>query len=206
MTIHKVLNGRHNGLLRTALLIAILLHAVAFAFWPDYTPSVYRLREAEFKWYDVEPDVVIPPKPQEVERPVIPVRIEASDDVNDDETMPPTTIDPKDLLNLDVFRPREPETFIAFDEPPMLVRGATPVYPDLARRAEVEGTVEVFVTIDETGRVVDAAVARSDADVFNQAAIDAAYMFVFKPALQRDIPVRARIMIPFRFVLTSKGH
>jgi protein TonB len=110
-------------------------------------------------------------------------------------------VDPKEFLKLRVPPPRDPERFVAFDEPPRVVRAAEPVYPELARQAEIEGTVEVFVTIDETGRVIDAVVARSDVDILNQAAIDAAFKFVFTPALQRDVPVKARIMIPFKFAL-----
>ena len=93
--------------------------------------------------------------------------------------------------------------FFAFDTYPIVTKSATPKYPDMARKAEVEGTVVVMVTIDEAGNVMRAWVAESSADILNESAIAAAYKFKFTPAKQRDVPVKATISIPFRFSLTD---
>jgi protein TonB len=93
--------------------------------------------------------------------------------------------------------------FFAFDTYPVVRVNAEPKYPEMARKAEVEGTVMVMVTIDEQGNVLSAWVAESSAEVLNEAAIEAAYKFKFSPAKQRDVPVKATISIPFRFSLTD---
>jgi TonB family protein len=61
----------------------------------------------------------------------------------------------------------------------------------------------VLVSIDEAGRVIEARIGHSDAEVLNQAAIDAALKYVFRPAEQNGIPVKATISMTFRFVLAD---
>jgi len=195
---------RHTTFLAAGFILAALLHAVMFAFWPDYVPSVYRLPEVTIpEWVDIEPERVIPQAPKETEPPEVPVQIAASDDVDDNVTMPRTLVDYADFLNRPITPPAEHDIFRAFDTPPELLASAEPVYPELARRAEVEGRVTVLVTIDEGGRVIDAEIASSEAAVFNDAALEAAYRFLFTPALQRDIPVKAKIALRFHFSLTD---
>jgi TonB family protein len=63
--------------------------------------------------------------------------------------------------------------------------------------------VVVHVTIDEAGRVIDAWIAHSGGDIFNGPAIAAARKYRFTPALQNDIPVKATISLPFRFLLNN---
>ena len=85
---------------------------------------------------------------------------------------------------------------------PQAVRQVAPEYPDLARQAEAEGRVWIRVTIDETGRVIKTEVENSEViPSLEKAAMDAARKWLFKPAKQRDKPVRVRIVIPFRFSL-----
>jgi protein TonB len=204
MTASAEFRAGHASFLRIGFVCAVLIHVVIFAFWPEYVPSVYELREVTIpEWIDIEPERVIPPVPKEAEPPKVAVKIEASDEVPDDETVPPTSLDYKDLARVPVQPPAVREEFIAFDTPPKVRSSVKPVYPELARRAEVEGRVTVLVTIDETGTVIDARIASSDASVLDQAALDAAFKHVFWPARQREIPVKARIALRFRFSLTD---
>lgn len=202
MTTRAEVREKHTAFLRTAIVLAVFIHVMIFAFWPEYVPSVYEL-PAAMEWWEVEYERIIPAVPKETEPPEIPVQIAAGDNVDDEETIPETLVDYRDFLHRPVVAPPPPDSFIPFDTPPELVASAEPVYPELARRAEVEGMVVVLVTIDETGKVIDAEVATSDSSVFDEAALAAAYKFVFRPALQRDIPVRAKIAVRFRFSLTG---
>ena len=92
--------------------------------------------------------------------------------------------------------------FGEFDEPPVIVAQVPPVYPDMARMAELEGVVMVRIGIDELGNVVDAAIVQG-IDGLNQAAIEAVYKWKFRPAKQRGIPIPVRIVMPIRFVLSG---
>jgi protein TonB len=195
--------AQYTKYLEIGLLLAILIHAVAFAFWPEYVPSVYKLREERIEVVEIPPEIEIPPPPEEVARPEVAVEVEASDEASEEETIAPTFLDAENLPPAPPPPPPEPEMFFAFDTYPVVTKSATPKYPELARKAEVEGIVVVMVTIDESGRVINAWIAESSAEVLNQSAIEAAYEFRFTPAKQRDVAVKATISIPFRFSLTE---
>ena len=203
MTAHAQLKSKYQKYLNAGLLLAILFHAVAFAFWPEYVPSVYKLREERIEVVDIPPEIEIPPPPEEIARPEIAVEVEASEEASEEETIAPTFLDAENLPPAPPPPPPEPDMFFAFDTYPIVTKSATPKYPDMARKAEVEGTVVVMVTIDEAGNVKRAWVAESSADILNESAIAAAYKFKFTPAKQRDVPVKATISIPFRFSLTD---
>lgn len=203
MTAYAELKAKYTKYLEIGFLLAIVIHAVAFAFWPEYVPSVYKLREEKFEVVDIPPEIEIPPPPEEIARPEVAVEVEASDEASEEETIAPTMFDAKNLPPAPPPPPPEPEMFFAFDTYPQVIQSAKPEYPELARKAEVEGTVVVMVTIDETGNVINAWIAQSDAPILNDAAIEAAYKFKFTPAKQRDVPVKATISIPFRFSLTE---
>jgi protein TonB len=195
--------AKYPKYVQISLLMALLIHAVAFAFWPEYVPGVYRLREEKLEVFDIPPEIEIPPPPEEIARPEVAVEVEASDEASEDETIAPTFLDAENLPPAPPPPPPEPEMFFAFDTYPVVTRSATPVYPELARKAEVEGTVVVMATIDESGNVMSAWIANTTAEVLNQSALDAAYKFKFTPAKQRDVAVKATISIPFRFSLTE---
>ena len=98
-----------------------------------------------------------------------------------------------------------PGSFVAFDTPPQRLAEIEPEYPELAIEARSQGTVLVQVTIDETGKVIEAVVVQSDVISFlEQAAVKAAKATPFRPAKQRDVPVISRVVLPFRFRLKSE--
>jgi protein TonB len=203
VTANAKFKAEYQKWLNIGLLLAILIHAVAFAFWPEYVPSVYKLREEKIEVVDIPPEIEIPPPPEEIARPEVAVEVEASEEASEEETIAPTFLDAENLPPAPPPPPPEPEMFFAFDTYPVVLQAAKPDYPELARRAEVEGTVVVMVTVDEGGRVINAWVAESAAQILEEAALDAARKFKFSPAKQRDVPVKATISIPFRFSLTD---
>jgi len=93
-----------------------------------------------------------------------------------------------------------PDEFVAFEEPPVLINPPQPVYPDMARQAEVEGTVTLRLLIGKDGKVKDVLVTEG-VTMLNDAAIDAAKKAVFKPALQQHRPVEVWVQIPIKFSL-----
>jgi len=166
--------------------------------------------EGEFVLPDAEKLVIesieIPPtqqiqKPPPPSRPSIPVESE-DDDLLDDVTIEETEIDLSDVMDAPPPPPEEDEVFefFAVSEKPVLKHKETPKYPDLARRAGIEGRVTVMVTIDETGNVIDAKVLRS-VPMLDESAIAAAKKCTFKPAKQRDKFVKVKMSIPFDFRL-----
>jgi len=166
--------------------------------------------EGEFELPDAEKLVIesieIPPtqqiqKPPPPSRPSIPVESE-DDDLLDDVTIEETEIDLSDVLDAPPPPPDDDEVFefFAVSEKPVLKHKETPKYPDLARRAGIEGRVTVMVTIDESGNVIDARILRS-VPMLDESAIAAAKLCTFKPAKQRDKFVKVKMSIPFDFRL-----
>lgn len=94
-----------------------------------------------------------------------------------------------------------PADFVAYEKEPVAIKQVQPKYPDLAIRAEIEGTVYLKVWVDKEGKVRKAVVLKSDAEIFNQPAMDAATQWVFTPALQQKRPIDVWVAIPFRFRL-----
>jgi protein TonB len=151
--------------------------------------------------------IEIPPtqqlqKPPPPSRPSIPVESE-DDDLLDDVTIEETEID----LSSDAFDappppPEEDEVFefFAVSEKPKLLHKEVPKYPDLARRAGIEGNVIVMVTISKKGDVLDAKIYKS-VPMLDEAALTAAKKCKFKPAKQRDKFVKVKMSIPFNFTL-----
>jgi periplasmic protein TonB len=97
-----------------------------------------------------------------------------------------------------------PTVFIAFEKPPEPVFKAFPEYPDVAKRTGLEGTVIVQVLLNKEGKVKRALVAKTNNEIFSEAAVEAAQKWVFTPALMQGKPVIVWISIPFRFRLTGK--
>jgi protein TonB len=205
MTANATLKARHSEYLCIGLLAAIIIHVVAFALWPEYVPKTYALKKDVVpRWVDMPkiPDVRLPPK--EIDPPQRPALVMPSDDADLNETIAPTLFD--NFAKMPLIPPPPPtmeDDFVAFDDPPELVHAVTPIYPDIARKAGVEGLVIVIVLLDEAGNVISAEIGHSDASVLNEASLEAAYRHRFEPAYQRDIPVKSRISLRFRFVLND---
>lgn len=93
------------------------------------------------------------------------------------------------------------DAFIPVEKLPEMVVSAKPVYPELATRANLEGTVYVKVLVDKEGKPKKAVVVKTDGEIFNQAAIDAVLKCVFSPAIQNNKPITVWVVIPFKFML-----
>jgi protein TonB len=74
-------------------------------------------------------------------------------------------------------------------------------YPDEARRAGIEGTVTLSITIDSEGRVVKAVVIKGLGYGLDEAARDALLRFRFKPAIKNGEPVSTEMKYSYTFLL-----
>lgn len=98
----------------------------------------------------------------------------------------------------------EPDKFIPVEKPPIPVKQVKPIYPEIARRAGVEGTVWVNILVDKQGKAKKAIIVKSDAEIFNEPAIEAALQWLFTPAMMNNGPVTVWVTVPFRFQLATK--
>jgi TonB family protein len=92
-------------------------------------------------------------------------------------------------------------TFAPAEKMPIPIKAVQPDYPEVARRAGVEGTVWVKLLVDNNGIPTKALIQKSDAEIFNGSALAAAMQFRFTPAIVDGKPCSVWASIPFRFKL-----
>lgn len=90
-------------------------------------------------------------------------------------------------------------------KPPVLVNKVHPVYPELARKARVEGVVILNVRTDENGNVDNIKVTKSKDPLLNRAAIDAVKKWKYQPYYYKGEPRPIVFTVTVHFKLTSTG-
>jgi protein TonB len=95
------------------------------------------------------------------------------------------------------------DAFIPVEKMPMPVKQVVPQYPEIARRSGIEGTVWLKILVDKEGNSRRAVVVRSDAEIFNDPAIQAGLQWKFTPAIMNRGPVAVWVVVPFRFRLSG---
>lgn len=207
---------KYKRVFEISVIVSLLLMIVAFKFFPDMEAQEVEF-EAPQELVNVE-DIQstkqenrppAPPKP--------PIPIEApSDDVLEDIEIGDTELD----INEEVAAPapppkkeearkiveEEPVFFVAVEDMPEPIGGIEAIqkkiiYPDIARRAGVEGRVFVKAYVDETGVVTKTEVIKGIGAGCDEAAEAAVKQTKFKPGKQRGKPVKVQVSIPILFKL-----
>ncbi len=206
------LTFKYKKTFEISLIIALVLMIVAFKFFPDVASGGEQLEDTQelFTVEDIqqtkqENRPPPPPKP--------PIPIEApSDDVLEDIEIGDTEIDfeeeleapppPKEEKKVE----EEPTYFVAVEEMPEPIGGIKAIqekinYPEIAKRAGVEGKVYILAFVDESGNVTKANVLKGIGAGCDEAALNAVLKTKFKPGKQRGKPVNVQVSIPVIFKL-----
>jgi periplasmic protein TonB len=201
---------KYPKVIEISLIITIAVFILAFRFLPEWEGpdgiAVVDQELVDIEDIDVTRQEERPPPPP---RPPIPIET-PGDEIMDDldfawseldmyEDVPPPP-PPKDDEEMEEF-------FVAVEEMPEIVGGIASiqrrvVYPELAKRAGVEGTVYVYAFVDAQGRVVRTEVVNDPGAGLGDAAAKAVAEAEFKPGRQRGQPVGVRVSIPVHFRLT----
>ena len=202
---------KYRKVMELSLILSLVVLVIVFQAF-----KVFESKESTGpKKVDIQIDVQDIPQTEQVKRPPAPSRpaipIESEDeDISEDETIEDTEIDLTELPPPPPAPEQEDESaniFIAYDEAPAPIGGFAAIqkaleYPEIARKAGVEGTVFVKVLVDERGNVVKTDVIKSlGNNGCDEAAVKAIKSVKWKPAMQRDKPVKVWVSIPVRFVL-----
>jgi len=99
-----------------------------------------------------------------------------------------------------------PTYFVAVEEMPEPIGGIKGiqekiVYPEIAKRAGVEGKVYILAFVDETGTVTKAQVLKGIGAGCDEAALNAVLSTKFNPGKQRGVAVKVQVSIPIIFKL-----
>lgn len=154
--------------------------------------------------------------PQPPQRPPVPVRQPENEMVAISElppipalsTIPAARINPNpaDNLNNLSYNPQPGDVHTIVEQMPELIGGLASIqqsirYPEIARRAGVEGRVMVQFIITEDGKVENPEVIRGIGGGCDREALRAVQLAEFKPGYQHGQPVRVQYMIPIYFRL-----
>lgn len=158
-----------------------------------------------------------PPPQVQVAVPVTPPTVGVAVPVPDAEAPPEQTIASQEEIaqvtpgvssgegELVVAPPTEDELpklgeYVYVEELPEAVTKMKPEYPEMARSANVEGTVMVQALVGKDGKVKDAKVVKG-IPLLDAAALAAVKQWVFKPALSNNKPVAVWVAVPVKFTL-----
>jgi protein TonB len=84
---------------------------------------------------------------------------------------------------------------------PKKLKTVSPVYPDIAKQARVQGVVILECTISPQGKVTDVKVLRG-IPLLDQAAVDAVKQWVYTPTLLNGVPVPVIMTVTVNFKLS----
>lgn len=189
----------------SSLFLLILVFQLFRAIGLEATET--KAKEIKIEVADIPPTEQFkrPPPPP---KPSIPVPSE-SEDIPEDLTIEATTLDLSDIPP----PPPPPEEddgmniFVPFDEPPSPIGGFRSIqkalkYPEIARKAGIEGRVIIQVQVSEKGIVLKTRIIKSlGHSGCDEAAVKAIKNVKWNPALQRDKPVKVWVAIPVIFRL-----
>ncbi len=91
--------------------------------------------------------------------------------------------------------------FVPVDQQPSIIKRAPVSYPELAKSARIEGNVYLKVLVDKDGKAKKAVVFKSDAEVFNETAIQSAMKSSYVAATNDGHPVASWMVVPYSFKL-----
>lgn len=96
-----------------------------------------------------------------------------------------------------------PDSFVAYDEAPKAIKFPPARYPEIARKAQIEGRVWLKVLVDANGNVQDVIVALPSGTNagFEESAVAAARDSKWRPAMQNKQPVVVWVSYEVRFKL-----
>ena len=96
-----------------------------------------------------------------------------------------------------------PTDFVAVSKEPVVVKRVEPKYPELAQKLRLEGRVVVRIWVDKNGKPKQVVILKSDNEIFNESATEAAWQFVFTPGYVSTGPVATWVAIPFKFKFSA---
>lgn len=207
------LMAKYKRVFEFSLIAALALLIVAFKFFPDLKGNevvsegpqeLFQVEQIEQTKQENRP----PPPP----KPPIPIEAPSSDvledieigdteiDINEQMEAPPPPKEDKKIVE------EEPVYFVAVEEMPEPIGGIGEiqkkiVYPEIAKRAGVEGKVYVLAFVNESGIVTDAKIIKGIGAGCDEAALEAVKKTKFKPGKQRGKAVRVQVSIPVVFKL-----
>jgi protein TonB len=194
------------------LAAAAVLHFLFFLLWPNMQAADVSINAEEIQQIDVVQEFEIPPPPEQIVRPAVPV-MSADIDISEDITIgevtfeenavsdlpPPPTGRGVDLSAQPAFTPREVEPQLR--NRAQFATAMERAYPSMLKDAGIGGKVLLWVFINEEGAVANVKIQETSGyDQLDQAAERVVRESArFSPALNREQKVPVWIALPVTF-------
>lgn len=204
---------KYNRTLEISLIISLVFIIAAFKFFPNIQRTVTKIESPQelINVEDIEAtrQNEVPPPP-----PKPPVPIEApTDDVLDDIEIQDTDLDVDAVINTPPPPPpveddeeTPPDFFVAVEQLPEPIGGMEGMhsrinYPEIARKAGIEGRVYVRAFVDEKGIVQKVEVLKGIGAGCDDEIVRVVKETRFNPGKQRGKPVKVQVSMSFLFNL-----
>ncbi len=206
------LRNYYTVILEFGLILALAIFIVAVNLdLRSETTQDYQIEEqevVEMEEIEITKHVETPPPPP---RPPVPVEVPNDEIIEDVEI----NIDAEMTLDGPLSTPPPPpqeeeeeeeDFFVVVEEMPELIGGLGELqrkinYPEMARRAGIEGRVIIQFIVNERGEVEDPRVMRGIGGGADEEALRVVRQAKFRPGMQRGQPVRVQYSLPIVFQL-----
>ena len=195
--------------------ILVLAFRADFSTDQDFEITMQEQETVQMEEIQQTQQVDAPPPPP---RPPVPVEVPNDEILQEDDLDLDASLDLDDpIVNLppppppaptedEVVEEEEPEIFVIVEEMPELIGGLSSIqqrinYPEIAKKAGVEGRVIVQFVVNEQGDVVNPEVVRGIGAGCDEEAVRAVMQAKFLPGKQRGKPVRVKMSLPITFKL-----
>lgn len=206
------LRRSHTVRLQIGMALTLALFLLAFKVEFRDTKEMLQLVEEQetvkMEVIEQTTQVKAPPPPP---RPQVPVEVPNEEVIEDEIIDLDADLDLDAPIDLPPPPPPaddepEEEIFVVVEQQPELIGGMAALqrgikYPEIARKAGIEGRVYVQFVVDEKGNVLNPTVIRGIGGGCDEEALRAVAKAKFKPGMQRGRPVKVRYSLPVVFKL-----
>ncbi len=210
------LKKNYHRIFEIGIIISLLFVISAFKFMPKYDKIISEEIQLD-EFFVVHEDIIRTnqEKPEVPQKPAAPVISINTEDLIDIE-LEATEID----ISENIAKPKESAPkeskiveesdadykFIPLENPPAPIGGIQSImkkikYPEIARKAEIQGQVVIAASVNEKGDVVKAEIVKGIGGGCDEEAIKAILATKFSPGLQRGKPIKVKVSIPVVFRL-----
>lgn len=200
---HKRMYGVY---LRVGILSSITITILLFIFIPYAAPEPYKLnKEILTIVEEISSQIDKYEEPPKIERPKVVVPAQEGITKEDVEETMGSSDFKEDIIKTTPTGPEiEIVPYYKLEIKPQATNNPVPKYPEMARKAGLEGVTVVKMLIDIDGSVIDVQILKSSGNsLLDESAAAAARQSKFTPAKQRDRSVRVWVSRKFEFKLTG---
>jgi len=202
---HKIMYGIY---IRAGMLLGTVLTILMFLLVPYAEPEPYKLKkEIVTMVEEISAEMNKYEEPPPIERPKMAVAAVSGEGASEDvvETIATTEFQ-EDVIRTTPSGPEiEVVPYFKVEVRPTPIFSPLPNYPELAKKAGIEGKAVVKMLVDTDGSIMEVQIVKSSGNqMLDEAAVAAARKSKFTPARQRDKLVRVWVSRPFDFKLETQ--